>query len=110
MRAYLLRGDQVGPLQSARAVRSAVRTRCPPAASVRISRETVGSDATGPNTAGSARSMPTSVGQSPPSATASDGIVQRGQTDQPLPRRPCDAHQVLVSALHLARPQLPRPP
>lgn len=33
-------------------------------------RETVGSEATGPNTAGSARSIPTSTGQSPPIATA----------------------------------------
>lgn len=34
-------------------------------------RETVGSEATGPNTAGSARNMPTSAKQSPPNATAS---------------------------------------
>lgn len=33
-------------------------------------RETVGSEATGPNTAGSARSMATSARQFPPSATA----------------------------------------
>ena len=39
----------------------------PPAARVSISRDTVGSEATGPNTAGSARSMPTSARQSPPS-------------------------------------------
>ncbi len=39
-------------------------------ARVSIRRETVGSEATGPNTAGSARSMPTSARQSPPSATA----------------------------------------
>ena len=56
---------------SARAVRSAARTRCPPDASLLISLETVGSEATGPNTAGSARNMPTSARQSPPSATAS---------------------------------------
>lgn len=56
---------------SARAVRSAARTRCPPDAGLLISRETVGSEATGPNTAGSARSRATSARQSPPSATAS---------------------------------------
>jgi hypothetical protein len=33
-------------------------------------RETAGSEATGPDTAGSARSMATSAGQSPPNATA----------------------------------------
>lgn len=41
-----------------RAVHSAARTRCPPAASLPISRETVGPEATGPNTVGSARNMP----------------------------------------------------
>ena len=36
-----------------------------------MSREAVGSDATGPNTSGSARSMATSARQSPPRAVAS---------------------------------------
>ncbi len=44
---------------------------CPPAAArVSISRETVGPQATGPNTVGSARTIPASARQSPPSATA----------------------------------------
>lgn len=42
----------------------------PEAARVSMSRETVGAEATGPNTAGSARSMATSARQSLPSATA----------------------------------------
>jgi len=55
---------------SARAERIAVRAFGPAAARAPISRETVGSEATGPNTPGSARSMPTSARQSPPSVTA----------------------------------------
>ncbi len=43
----------------------------PDAASASTMQETVGSDATGPSTAGSARSMPTWARQSPPSATDS---------------------------------------
>lgn len=56
---------------SARAARIARSAFSPEAARVSTRRETVGSEATGPNTAGSARNMPTSARQSPPSATAS---------------------------------------
>jgi hypothetical protein len=50
------------------------------AANVAISRDTVGSDATAPNTAGSARSKPTSARQSPPiaSATARSNTILPG--------------------------------
>lgn len=55
---------------SARADQIAVRAFGPAVARVSMRRETVESEATGSNTAGSARSVPTSARQSPPSATA----------------------------------------
>jgi hypothetical protein len=55
---------------SALARRIAVSARGPAPASVSTSRDTVGSEATIPNSAGSARSAPMSDRQSPPSATA----------------------------------------
>jgi hypothetical protein len=56
---------------SDRALRMAVSAFSPAVARVPIRRETVGSEATGPNTVGSARSVAMSARQSPPSATAS---------------------------------------
>lgn len=55
---------------SARAVLIAARAFGPAAARASTSRETVGSEGTGPKTPGSARSVPTSARQSPPSTTA----------------------------------------
>jgi hypothetical protein len=52
----------------------------PPAASLSMSRETVGSEATGPNTAGSARSIATSARQSPAQRD------RQGHVQQDLPR------------------------
>lgn len=56
---------------SARAVRIVVSAFGPAAARASMSRETVGSDATGPNMPASARNMATSARQSPPKATPS---------------------------------------
>lgn len=55
---------------SGRAARIAARAFSPETARVWMRRETVGSGATGPNMAGSTRSMSTSARQSPPNATA----------------------------------------
>jgi hypothetical protein len=55
---------------AARAARIAASARGPPAASVLTSRDTTGSDATGPARAGCSRSTAISARQSPPSASA----------------------------------------
>ncbi|BCK66447.1 hypothetical protein Srufu_004000 [Streptomyces libani subsp. rufus] len=55
---------------TARAARIAPTAFGPPAAGAPISRETVGSDATGPNTSGCSRRTPMSPRQSPPNARA----------------------------------------
>lgn len=88
---------------SARTPRLARRAFSPEAARVSMRRETVGSEATGPNTAGSARSMATSARQSPPSATA------RTTSRRILPGS-CTArafrHGVTVADIAVSRPAL----
>lgn len=68
--AAALANFQTDSRTSDRAALIAVRALGPAAARVAINRETVGSDATRPKTAGSLRSIPASARQSPPSATA----------------------------------------
>ena len=55
---------------AARAERIAAMAASTSSASVAISRDTVASEATGPNTSGWARTTATSAAQSPPRATA----------------------------------------
>jgi hypothetical protein len=71
-------------------VRAARTAASPEAARVPTKRETVGSEATGPKTAGSARSMPMSARRSPPDAT---GTRRSGRT---FPRS-CTAHVLATS-------------
>jgi hypothetical protein len=60
---------------AARAARIAVSDRGASAARAAISRDTTGSEATGPNSSGCARSTATSARQSPPSASATTRSV-----------------------------------
>ena len=82
------------------------RPRAHCAASVSTKRETVGSEATGPNTAGSARASATSAKQSPPTATA------RATSSRTLPGS-CTArglrHGASAADIAVSRPLLRTP-
>src|SRR5262249_59268641 len=77
IRDWSVTGVQTCALPISRAARIAFSAVGASAASVVISRETTGSEATGPNSSGWARSIATSARQSPPIETATARSEER---------------------------------